>query len=696
MINKNNSSSNSTTPPENDEKALRLNPELTRVEIKHGSRLGDVFARVRVPRTFRRVGPGHFVATTAAEVPHSKAERGFRVIKRFFIGRPLLSSEESRERLSVPKGLAIFGSDAVSSSAYATEASMLILMAAGNAALHFSLNTAIAVAVVFAMVVFSYRQTVYAYPQGGGSYNVARENLGQIPGLIAASALLIDYVLTVAVSIVAGVQAIISALIVAGYSTDINIITNALPTYLSPTVILSLLFIVFMIVANLRGIRESGNIFAVPTYLFIITVSAMLIVGMLKAFTGTLNPAAPPPVVPATEALTLWLILRAFTAGAVAMSGTEAVSNGVPAFKPPESRNASLTLLLMALLLGSFFLGISFLATHMGLVPGQETIISQTGLAVFGKGIFYYILQIATMGILVIAANTAFAGFPRLASVLARDGYMPRQFQYRGDRLAFSTGIIALGAAASLLVIGFKASVGSLINLYAIGVFLAFTLANTGMVFHWWRTHGPGWRKSIVVNGTGALLTAITLIIAISTKFSVGGWIVVVLSPLIVLLLQAIHRHYDSVAEQLHIVPEQVPPQKVEQLVLVPIDDVNYASLRAFAFARSVNAEIVAIHVSASEAETQKLRDKMHKYASDLKLVVIESPTRAFTQPLMAYIDAVHQQQPEAFITIVLPEFITAHFWERLLHNRTAQRLIHTFEKHPNVTVVLVPYLLER
>jgi amino acid transporter len=696
MISNKSPSSNSAAPSEKDEKALRLNPELTRVEIKHGTRLGDVFARVRVPRTFRRVGPGHFVATTAADMPHSKAERSFRVIKRFFIGRPLLTSEESRERLSVLKGLAIFGSDAISSSAYATEAALLILLAAGNAALHFSLDIAVAVAAVFAIVVFSYRQTVYAYPQGGGSYNVSRENLGQIPGLIAASALLIDYMLTVAVSFVAGVQAIISALIVTGYGTDIDALTNALPSYLNPIVILSLFFIGFMVIANLRGVRESGNIFAIPTYAFIFIMLVMLVVGLYKALTGTLEPATLPPIVLPVEPLTLWLVLRAFTAGAVAMTGTEAVSNGVPAFKPPESKNAARTLTLMAILLGSFFLGISYLATHMHLVPGQETIISQTGLAVFGKNIFYYILQIATMGILVVAANTAFADFPRLSSVLARDGYMPRQFQYRGDRLAFSTGIMALGIAAALLVVSFKGSVGALINLYSIGVFLAFSMSNSGMVVHWLKTRGAGWRKSALINGIGAMLTAIILVVAMVTKFTAGGWIVIILSPAIVVILLAVHRHYDRVAEQLHIVPEQLPSQEIEQLVLVPIDDVNYASLRAFAFARSVNAEIVAIHVSASEAETQKLRDKMHKYASDLHLVVIDSPTRAFTQPLMAYIDAVHRQQPEAFITIVLPEFITAHIWERLLHNRTAQRLIHTFEKHPNVTVVLVPYLLER
>jgi amino acid transporter len=685
-----------TTPPKKDDKTPRLNPELTYVEVKRGNRLGDVFARVRAPRAFRRVGPGHFVATTAAETPQTKSERGFRLLKRFFIGRPLLSSEEGQERLNVFKGLATFGSDAISSSAYATEASLLILMAAGNAALHYGFYTSLAIAIVFAMVVFSYRQVVFAYPHGGGSYNVSAENLGRIPGLVAASALMIDYLLTVAVSIVAGVQAIISAFIVAGYGTELNSLTNSLPGYFNPTVILSLVFVGFLIITNLRGTRESGSVFAVPTYLFIISVSAMIGLGLYKYFTGTLATVEPVPNLPVTQTLTLWLVLRAFSAGAVAMTGTEAVSNGVSAFKPPESKNAARTLLLMAFFLGSFFLGVSFLATRLGLVPGQETIVSQTGVAVFGRNIFYYILQIATTGILIIAANPAFAGFPRLASILARDGYMPRQFQYRGDRLAFSTGIMALGIGAAVLVVAFQARVGSLINLYAIGVFLAFTLSNSGMTMHWLKTRGVGWRKSFIINGTAAVLTGIILIVAAATQFRAGGWIVIVLSPCIVLLLMGIHRHYARVAEQLHIIPEQLPPQKVEQLVLVPIDDVNYASLRGFAFARTICAEIVAIHISTSETETARLQERMQKYAPDLKLVVIDSPTRAFTAPLLAYIDAVHQQKPAAFVTIVLPEFITAHFWERLLHNRTARRLINLLEHHPNVTVVLVPYMLER
>jgi len=353
-------------------------------------------------------------------------------------------------------------------------------------------------------------------------------------------------------------------------------------------------------------------------------------------------------------------------------------------------------LTIMAMVLGIFFLGVSYLATHLGLVPGEETIISQIARAVFGTNIVYYVFQIATMGILVIAANTAFADFPRLASVLARDNFLPHQFLFRGDRLAFTTGIVALGAIAAVLVIGFKGAVDSLIHLYAVGVFLSFALSNSGMVVHWWRLRGENWHTSIVVNGIGAVLTMIILIIVAITKFEEGAWIVVLLIPIVVGVLELIHRHYARVADQLRVVPGQLPPTTINQLVLVPIDDVNYASLRAIAFARTIAREPVIVHVSTSEEHAEKLKQKLTKFAPDVRLIILESPYRAFVRPLLTYIDAVHSQQPGAFVTIVLPEFITARWWEGLLHNRTAARLRDTFERHPNVAVVLVPYLLER
>jgi len=676
----------------------KLNPDLSVSQIKHGKRPGDVYVqKVRThDRVFRRVGPGHFIATAESDVPTTPFEKIYRTAKRVLVGERLESSEEAHQRLNKLKALAVFGSDAISSSAYATEASLMILIVAGNGALNIAVYTAFAIAVILSIVAFSYRQTVYAYPHGGGSYNVSRENLGQLPGLVAAASLMIDYVLTVAVSIAAGSAAVLSALIASGYAAQIEWLDTVLPAFFNLNVLLSLFFIGLITLGNLRGIRESGSIFAVPTYLFILSLSLMLVVGVFKALTGMLTPAETPPILVAKEPITLWLILRAFSAGAVAMSGTEAISNGVPAFEKPESKNAATTLTIMAMVLGIFFLGVSYLATHLGLVPGEETIISQIARAVFGTNIVYYVFQIATMGILVIAANTAFADFPRLASVLARDNFLPHQFLFRGDRLAFTTGIVALGAIAAVLVIGFKGAVDSLIHLYAVGVFLSFALSNSGMVVHWWRLRGENWHTSIVVNGIGAVLTMIILIIVAITKFEEGAWIVVLLIPIVVGVLELIHRHYARVADQLRVVPGQLPPTTINQLVLVPIDDVNYASLRAIAFARTIAREPVIVHVSTSEEHAEKLKQKLTKFAPDVRLIILESPYRAFVRPLLTYIDAVHSQQPGAFVTIVLPEFITARWWEGLLHNRTAARLRDTFERHPNVAVVLVPYLLER
>ncbi len=674
-----------------------INVELTSSEIREGPRPGDVYVRHERPyqHLFRRVGPGHFVALPETDRPATAVEKGYRAVKRVLIGRPLETAEEIHQRLTKIKALAVFGSDAISSSAYATEASLVILMAAGNAALGISFFTALAIALLLSMVAFSYRQTVYAYPHGGGSYNVSRENLGQLPGLIAASALLIDYILTVAVSIVAGSAAVTSALVASGFDAQIRMLEATLPPFLNLNVLLSLFFIGLITVGNLRGIRESGTIFAVPTYLFIVSLTVMLVVGLFKAFTGTLHPVTPPPVLPVTEPITLWLVLRAFSAGAVAMSGTEAISNGVPVFQKPESKNAATTLTVMATLLGLFFVGVSYLATHLGLVPGDETIISQIAQAVFGRSLFYYIFQIATTGILVIAANTAFADFPRLSSVLARDNYMPHQFLFRGDRLSFSTGIIALGAIAALLVVIFGGNVDSLIHLYAVGVFLAFTMSDSGMVVHWWKTRGPNWKRSLAINGTDAVFTSSILVIVAITKFALGAWIVVVLIPIIAGFFLFVHRHYKQVAMQLRILPDQLPPKTIDQLALVAIDDVNYASLRAMAYARSTAKHVVVVHVATSPERAEKVRQKMSQQAPDLKLVVIDSPYRSFVRPLLAYVDAVHKQYETAFVSIILPEFIPAHWWEGFLHNRTAGQLRRVFERHPNVAVVLVPYLLE-
>ncbi|MGE5138402.1 MAG: APC family permease [Rudaea sp.] len=679
------------------EEEKQVNPELVVNQVRRGERPGDVYVRIERPfnRLFTHIGPGHLVATPEATRSDTNLGKAYGTVKQLLIGRPLETAAEIHERLTKIKALAVFGSDAISSSAYATEAALIVLMVAGNAALGISLYAAIAISLMLSMVAFSYRQTVYAYPHGGGSYNVSRQNLGQLPGLIAAAALLIDYVLTVSVSIVAGAANVTSALVASGLGPQIAAFEQTLPAFLNVDVLLSVLFIALISVVNLRGIRESGSIFAIPTYLYLVTLSLTIGVGVFKAATGTLHPASPPPVLPAAEPVTLWLILRAFSAGAVAMTGTEAISNGVPVFQKPESRNAAATLTVMATLLGLFFLGTSLLATHMGLVPNdRETIISQIAVAVWGLGIPYYVFQIATMGILVIAANTAFADFPRLSSVLARDKFMPHQFTFRGDRLAFSTGILTLGVISAVLVVVFQGNVINLIHLYAVGVFLAFTMSDSGMVVHWWRTRGPGWKRSIIINGADACLTSSILIIVAVTKFALGAWIVVVLIPIIVSAFLLVHRHYAKVAEQLRILPDQLPPREMNQIVLVPVDDINYASLRAIAFARGFQKQVLVLHIAMQGDKGNKIKEKLEKYAPGTRLIVIDSPYRAFVRPLLGYIDALHSQRPDAFVTIVLPEFITGHWWTGLLHNGTANALRKAFEFQPNVAVVLVPYLL--
>jgi len=681
-------------PNPDQDKGQNINPDLTVNEYKRGARPGDNYVRKQKPyRHLFRGGSGHLVATAESNTAESKLQRGIQNLKAAFIGTPLFSKDEIHERLTKVKALAVFGSDAISSCAYATEASLMVLIVAGNGALHISFYTALAVALLLSMVAFSYRQTVYAYPHGGGSYNVSRQNLGQMAGLVAAAALMLDYIMTVAVSIAAGSFAVTSALNAAGI--NITAITSSLPPFFNLNVILSLIFIGLITLGNLRGIRESGSIFAVPTYLFIFSFAGMLIVGVIKVLTHSLVPATPPPILAIAQPVTLWLVLRAFSAGAVAMSGTEAISNGVPIFKPPESKNAAITLTVMASLLGIFFVGVSFLSNHMGLVPGNQSIVSQVALAVFGQNVFYYIFQIATMGVLVIAANTAFADFPRLSSVLARDNYMPHVFSNRGDRLAFSSGILFLGTISALLLVVFRGNVDSLIHLYAVGVFLAFSMSDTGMVVHWWKTRGKGWKTSILINGVDAILTSSILVIVVITKFMFGAWIIIVLIPAIIPIFLFIHHHYDRVAQQLKILPKHVPPQRIDQFVLVPIDDVNYASLRAISFARSFAKDITVLHIATDAARAEKIQQKMQMYAPDMKLVIVESPLRAFMRPLLNYVDALHKQNPGGFVTIILPEFITAHWWERFLHNRTAEQLTQAFKKHPNVAVVNVPYLLQ-
>ncbi|MBI3536981.1 MAG: APC family permease [Chloroflexi bacterium] len=602
-------------------------------------------------------------------------------VKSFLVGKPLPSEAEKEERLTKIKALAVFSSDAISSSAYATEEILLVMIAAGSAGLRTALPIAIAIALLLGIVSFSYRQTVHAYPQGGGAYNVSRENLGTQAGLVAGAALLIDYVLTVAVSVSAGTAAITSAF-------------SQLHPY---RVELSFFFVVIITLINLRGVRESASIFAVPTYLFIASLTAIIALGVARIFLG-LSPveyhASPLPATP--NDISLILILHAFAAGSVAMTGTEAISNGVPAFKIPESKNAATTLTVMSSILAFFFIGLTFLADRFNIIPSEtETVISQVARAVFGDGFAYGVFQIATMLILVLAANTSYSGFPRLAFVLARDGFMPHQFSFRGDRLAFSNGIIYLGVLAAILIVLFGASTHALIPLYAVGVFISFTFSQAGMVRHWIKSKAPGWRKSIVVNALGALLTLLVLVIVGSVKFFLGAWMVLILVPVLVIGFNLIHNHYRRTAEQLAVgTLNGALTKPVKQIVLVPIHDLNKASLRALAFARSISKDPIALHVMYDPEESQEFQTKWNEWASGTALVVLQSPFRSFIAPFLAYVDAMQKRDPDAYITIILAESIPAKLWQQLLHNQTALRLKAALLFRPNTVVIDVPYHL--
>jgi amino acid transporter len=662
-----------------------INLDLTRQELRQGSRAGDKYVRVVRPygHLFRRVAPGHLRATEEVQEPKTTLGRISAGARHLLFGPPLPTHAEIHERLTKVKALAIFASDAMSSVAYATEEILFVLFLAGSSALGLSVGISFAIALLLSIVAFSYRQTVLAYPNGGGSYIVSKDNLGTLPGLIAASALMLDYILTVAVSISAGTAAI----------------TSAFQSLLPYTVPIALIFVGIMVLGNLRGIRESGNIFAAPTYVFIISMAFLIIAGLFRVLAG-LPPVEEVKMAPTagTEPITLWLLLTAFSAGSVAMSGTEAISNGVPAFKPPESKNAATTLTVMATILAFFFLGVSFLAWQYGIAPNaDETVVSQLGRAVFGKNYIYYVIQFATMAILVLAANTSFADFPRLSSILARDRFMPRQFGFRGDRLAFSYGIVALGMVAGVLILLFQADTHLLIPLYAVGVFLAFTLSQSGMVLHWRRLRTRGWRRSAMINGLGAAVSAVVLLIAAVTKFERGAWIIIVLIPVLVAGFSKVQHHYRETEKELNLKPNGNGHRIaiLRQIVVVPLSDLNLASARALEFAHSISKQVNVVHVAESEKDAEELRERLSRFDPDLRLIVLESPYRTFFDLLLAYIDAVHEQDRDAFITVVVPEFVTAHWWERFLHNRTADRLNRELKPHPNVAVVNVPYVLE-
>jgi amino acid transporter len=604
------------------------------------------------------------------------------LFKRALVGAPMPLAQARHERLRKRVALAVFSSDALSSVAYATEEIVLILVLAGTAALHLSVAISIAITALLAIVAISYQQTIHAYPSGGGSYIVARANLGAVAGLVAAAALLVDYVLTVSVSIAAGVAAV----------------TSAFPALSPHKVALGVVCVTAIALANIRGVRESGRIFAIPTYFFIVSFGVMIVEGLYRLATGNL-PRTPPPDMRAVEMLGWFLVLRAFSSGCTAMTGTEAISNGIPAFRPPESRNAAITLGWMAVILGTFFVGITVLADRLGIVPmAEETVVSQIARRLHGTGLFYYAVQAATALILVLAANTSFADFPRLSSLLARDRFVPRQFATLGERLVFSNGILVLGAMAALLLVIFGGETHALIPLYAVGVFISFTLSQSGMVRHWWRKDRvSGWRHKIVINGLGALATGIVTVVIAVTKFTHGAWIVVLVIPALVATFLAMRRHYEDVAEQLSLEGLAGPPE-LHHTVLIIVGDLHRGVVRAVQYAKTLatGASVRAVFVETDPAKTAKLEEKWARWGLGVPLVILGSPYRSLLRPLIEYLDALQSQGDDHIVTVVIPEFLPSKWWQHILHNQTALLVKGALLFRKNTVVADVPYLLKR
>ncbi len=662
-------------------------PNVEGTEIVRGTKPGSRFARrVRTAeRHFERgVDEGTFRATSRATAPRSRRESIFRSIRKVLFGAPISSEDADHQRLSKVKALAVFSSDALSSSAYATDEILLVLVAAGTGALTHSIGIAIAITALLAVVTFSYRQTIRAYPSGGGAYIVARDNLGDVSGLTAAAGLSVGYILTVAVSIAAGVVAVVSAY-------------PELESYRVPIAVVAVLIITML---NLRGISESGTIFAIPTYGFVVVFVMLLVGGFVRLLINPDLTAAEPSSgwhEAGTAGVSWFLILRAFSSGSAALTGVEAISNGIPAFKKPEPKNAAATLMWMAIILGVLFLGITVLASQLGVRHSDEiSAPAQIAKTVFGNGILFYTIQAFTALILFLAANTAYADFPRLGSILARDRFLPHQFLFRGDRLAFSNGILVLGAASAFLLVVFEASVNRLIPLYAFGVFLSFTLSQSGMIVHWLRIKGPGWKSSIVINSIGAVTTGVVAVIIGGTKFVEGAWIAMVAIVFLGFFLWTIYKHYSGVERELA-VPEGVLIDTAphhRQAVLVPVDSLSRAVVRTVEYARAVSPNVTALHITDDLESGQRLRHQWNATILDVPLVLIDSPFRSFVSPVMSYIDALDKADPGQYVTVVLPEFRTRLPWQRMLHNQSAMRLKKALVDRANTVIIEVPYHL--
>jgi amino acid transporter len=653
--------------------------------------------------------PGLLRATRYSQRPEEGAGRFVAMARNVLLGAPLASSRMINERLSKAKALAVLSSDALSSVAYATEQTLAVLIFAGAGAMAgFSLPIGAAIVFLLIIVGLSYRQTIKAYPNGGGSYIVAKDNLGIVPGLTAAAALMTDYVLTVAVSISAGIQAV----------------TSAFPSLTSYVVPMGLAVIALMVMVNLRGVREAGTVFAVPTYAFILGMAVLLVFGfghfLLQGPHTVFERQSNYPRALGLEATSAFLILKAFSSGCTALTGVEAISNGVPIFKVPEWRNARTTLMIMVGILGVSFAGITILAHLFGLypdlqcgpglpgvlgtpecahiLPPAQTVISKLGHITFGNGFLYFYLQGATALILVLAANTSFADFPRLLYLMARDKFAPSQFINLGERLAFSNGIIALGVLAAILYWYFNGSTDALIPLYTIGVFLAFTLSQAGMVVHWRkiaREKGgtASHLGSMLMNGTGAVMTTVVLFIAAYTKFLSGAWVVVILVPILVLLSLAVHRHYGSAKERAE-AETPLTPAEVRPVAIVPISDLTDVQLQTLALARRLADDVVAVFISDDPEQIRMIREKWQAWGNHVPLQVIESPYRSIVRPFLDYLDAVDAQRQGRTLMVVLPELVFSRWWHQFLHNQTALRLKAALLFRPGTVVVNVPYHL--
>jgi amino acid transporter len=604
------------------------------------------------------------------------------LLKRWLVGPPMPLAQARHERLGKSLALAVFASDPLSSVAYATEEILLVLLLAGSAALSYSIPIALGIATLLAVVVISYRQTVAAYPQGGGAYLVAKDNLGVLPALVAAAALLVDYVLTVSVSVVAGIAAL----------------TSAVPALHRYRVVLSILAVAGIALGNLRGVRESGRLFAAPTYFFVVSILAMVGYGLVGAIFHWLPEAPYEPHPPGLEGLSLFLLLRSYAAGCTALTGVEAVSNGVQALKPPEGRNAQTVMTWLGVISITMFLGITYLAYDFGIVAGgDETVVSKIAHRVFGDGVPYYAVQTATLLILVLAANTSYADFPRLSSILARDRFVPRQFANQGDRLVFSNGILVLSGFAVLLIVVFGGDTHALLPPYAVGVFMSFTLSQTGMVRRWLRLRDAGWQWRVWVNGIGAAVTGVVLLTLAVTKFVEGAWIVVLVVPILVAIFLVMHRHYEEVAVELSL-EGFTPPPEFQHTVLVLVGDVHRGVVRAVQYAKTLapTAAVRGVFIETDPARTARVEEKWRTWGFGVPLVVLTSPYRSLLRPLLDYIDHIHARGEDQMVTIVLPEFLPRHWWQHVLHNQTALLVKGALLFRPNTVVADVPYLLKR